>query len=147
MATQVGYEMSGTKRTPLDRPVVGFRITEHAIDIFTAMGRLRCTCLQVIPERYWLHKMCASCEKWYSLHGRLADELGASVEPWEWPIVSRQSPRRAGSTCCNEGMAARTAAFKAAAKARRATKPTAPPPLEEGKPDAGDAGQNMDTIT
>jgi hypothetical protein len=106
-------------RTPLDRPAVGLRITEHAIDVFIAMGKLRCACLPVIPEWYWKHKICARCEKWYSLHGRLAEELGASVEPWDWPIVGRQSPKRAGSTCWNEGIAARTAAFKAAAKARR----------------------------
>jgi hypothetical protein len=125
--------MSGTKRTPLDRPVVGFRITEHAVDIFIAMGRLKCTCLPPPPE-YWTHKMCVSCEKWYSLHGRLADELGASVEPWEWPIVGRQSPRRAGSTCWNEGIAARTAAFKAAAKARR-TSSSLKPQVSDPRPE------------
>jgi hypothetical protein len=88
--------MSGTRRIPLNRPAVGLRITERAIDVFIAMGRLKCTCLPPPPE-YWLHKMCAGCEKWYDLHSQVAGELGNSIEPWMWPILARQSPKRAGS--------------------------------------------------
>jgi hypothetical protein len=111
--------MPGTRRTPLDRPAVGLRITERAVDIFIAMGKLRCTCPPV-PADYWTHKTCASCERWWDLHSELADELGTSVELWEWLIVARQSPKHAGTFAVNEGTVARTVAFQEAAKARRA---------------------------
>jgi hypothetical protein len=133
--------VSGTRRTPLDRPPVA-QITPRAVDLFIAMGKLRCTCPPPPPE-YWKHKICVGCERWYDLHGLLDDELGC--EPWEWPCVARQGPKHAGSTCMNEGIAARMAALKAAAKARRAataTRRTASLPLDEEDTNAPVAGED-----
>jgi hypothetical protein len=109
--------MSGTKRVPIERRST-VQITERALDLWEAMNRLRCTCLPVIQEHYWLHKMCASCRRWYDLHTELNDEL--HCEPWQWPCVARASPKRAGSQYVNEFIATTMAALKAAAKARRA---------------------------
>jgi hypothetical protein len=109
--------MSGTRRVPLDRPPVA-QITPRAVDIYIAMGKLRCTCAPPPPDEYWKHKMCVGCERWYDLHGLLDDELGC--EPWEWPVVARQSPKRAGSTCMNEGIAARMRLLKDAVRRRTA---------------------------
>jgi hypothetical protein len=127
--------MSGTRRTPINRPPVA-QITPRAIDLYVAMSRLRCTCAPPSPTR----TECPGCERWWDLHSELDDEL--NCEPWQWPCVARQSPTRAGSTCMNEGIAARMAALKAAAKARR-TKPSS---REEGNQNAEpvDAG---DTFT
>jgi hypothetical protein len=106
--------MSGTRRTPLERRSVA-QITPRAVDLFEAMGKLRCTCPS--PERTRYVSPCPGCERWYDLMDALHMELGC--EPWEWPYVARQSPKRAGSTCWNDEIAARMAALKAAAKARR----------------------------
>jgi hypothetical protein len=38
---------------------------------------------------------CPGCERWYDLHDELHWEL--QCNPWEWPCVARQSPKRAGS--------------------------------------------------
>jgi hypothetical protein len=102
-----------TNRTPVARPAVA-QITERAIDLFVAMGKLRCTCPSPRPPTVG---PCPGCERWYDLHDELTDEL--QCEPWQWPCVSRQSPKRAGSTCWNEEIAARMALLKAAAKAQR----------------------------
>jgi hypothetical protein len=120
--------VSGTRRTPLDRPAAQLRITLRAVELYVAMGKLKCTCLPPPPVEYWTRKECPACSHWYDLHDQLADELGASVEPWEWPIVARQGPKRAGSPAMDAGIAVRMAAFKAAAKARRTTSS----PREEG---------------
>ena len=108
--------MSGTRRKPLARRSA-VQITPRALDLYTAMGKLRCTCPPRPPE-YWKHKMCAGCERWYDLHGELNDEL--RCESWEWPCVGRVSRKRAGSTCWNEDIAARMAALNAAVRQRRA---------------------------
>jgi hypothetical protein len=108
--------MAGTRRTPLDRPAAK-QISERAVDLWEAMNKLRCSCPPV-PADYWLHKMCAGCERWHDLHSELNNEL--HCEPWQWPCVARASPERAGSIMMNDEIAARMAALKAAAKARRA---------------------------
>jgi hypothetical protein len=116
--------MSGTRRTPLvRRPAV--QITPRAVDLYTAMRKLWCTCLP--PPRPPERGPCAGCASWYDLHAELHTELGC--RPWEWPCVARQSPKRAGSTYWNEDIAARMTALKEAARARRTASP--PPSLEE----------------
>jgi hypothetical protein len=105
--------MSGTRRTPLvRRPAV--QITPRAIDLYAAMGNLRCTCAPPSPKR----SPCPGCERWYDLHDALHGELGC--KPWEWPCVARQSPKRAGSTCMNESIAATMALLRQAASQRAA---------------------------
>jgi hypothetical protein len=125
--------MSGTRRTPINRPKA-VQITSRAIDLFVAMGKLRCTCPP--PSPGWTPP-CPGCERWWDLHAELDDEL--HCEPWQWPCVARASPKHAGSPTWNEDIAARTAALKAAAKARR----TESSPLENGGPNVAD----RDTLT
>jgi hypothetical protein len=103
--------MSGTRRVPLARrPVV--QITAEAVRLFEAMGKLKCTCPPPSPTR----SPCPGCERWYDLHAELHDEL--RCKPWEWPCVARQSPKRAGSTCMNETIAATMTLLQEAAKRR-----------------------------
>jgi hypothetical protein len=105
--------MSGTRRTPLARrPAV--QITPRAVELFAAMGRLRCTCAPPPPER----ASCPGCQRWYDLHAELHAELGC--KPWEWPCVARQSPKRAGSTCMSESVAATMALLQDAVRRRAA---------------------------
>jgi hypothetical protein len=105
--------VSGTRRTPLDRPAVA-QVSPGAVDLYIAMSKLWCTCPSPRPPEVG---PCPGCAKWYDLHDELDDEL--QCEPWEWPIVARQSPKRAGSPAMNEGIAARMAMLRAATKARR----------------------------
>jgi hypothetical protein len=83
--------MSGTRRTPLAR-APGMQITPRAIDLYVAMGKLRCTCPSPTPPT---QGPCPGCERWYDLHGELDEEL--RLPPWYWPIVGRQGARAAGS--------------------------------------------------
>src|SRR3954447_14558774 len=92
--------MSGTRRVLLFRPSA-VQITPRAIDLYVAMGKLKCTCPPPSPTR----SPCPSCERWYDLHDELHRELGC--KPWEWPCVSRQRPKRGGSPVWNEDIAAR----------------------------------------
>jgi hypothetical protein len=105
--------MAGTRRTPLDRPAAQ-RISERAVDLFIAMGKLRCACVPGAPS--W--PCCAGCEKWDDLHSDLHKEL--RCEPWEWPCVARSSPKHAGSAMMNDEIAARMVMLQEAVKARRA---------------------------
>jgi hypothetical protein len=107
--------MSGTRRTLLARHSVE-QITAHAVDLFVAMGRLRCTCPSPKPPT---QSPCPGCTRWYDLHDDLHSELGC--KPWEWPCVARQSPKRAGSTCWNEDIADRMAMLREAARRRTAS--------------------------
>jgi hypothetical protein len=120
--------MSGTRRVPLARrPAV--QITPRAIELYMAMGKLKCTCPPPSPKR----STCPGCERWYDLHDELHWEL--QCKPWEWPCIARQSPKRAGSTCMSEGIVATMALLREAARRR-----TASSSLEEGdhaKPVAG----------
>jgi hypothetical protein len=106
--------MSGTRRTPLvRRPTV--QITPRAIDLYLAMSKLRCTCPPPSPGR----TQCPGCQRWYDLHAELHEELRCA--PWEWPCVARQAPKRAGSTCMNESIAATMALLREAARRRTAS--------------------------
>jgi hypothetical protein len=107
-----------TNRTPIHRPALT-TITSRAIDLYEAMGKLRCTCPSPKPPT---QGPCPGCEQWYNYHDALHSEL--HYEPWQWPCVARQSPKRAGSTCMNADIAARMALLKEAAKARRTSPPT-----------------------
>jgi hypothetical protein len=102
--------MSGTRRTPLGRRSA-VQITPRALDLFVAMGKLRCTCPSPKPPT---QGPCAGCAAWYDLHAGLHDEL--QCKPWEWPCVARQSPKRAGSTCMNENIAATMTLLQEAAR-------------------------------
>jgi hypothetical protein len=106
--------MSGTRRVPLvRRPAV--QITPRAIDLYAAMGKLKCTCPPPSPTR----SPCPGCERWADLHDDLHRELGA--KPWEWPVVARRSPKRAGSTCMTESIAATMALLDEAVRRRAST--------------------------
>jgi hypothetical protein len=85
--------------------------------------RIDRTCPPPSPKR----SPCPGCERWYDLHDELHWEL--QCNPWEWPCVARQSPKRAGSTCMNEGIVATMALLREAARLR-----TESSSLEEGGP-------------
>ena len=122
-----------TNHTPIQRPALTM-ITRRALDLFVAMGRLRCTCPSPKPPT---QSPCPGCTRWYDLHGDLHSELGC--KPWQWPCVARQSPKRAGSPYTNETIAATMTALQEATLRRTAS-------LEGGTPDAEPvAGQ--DTFT
>jgi hypothetical protein len=123
-----------TNRTPIQRPALTM-ITPRAVELFVAMGKLRCTCPPPSPKR----SPCPGCERWYDLHADLHDEL--QCKPWEWPCVARQSPKRAGSPTWNETIAATMTALQEAARRRAAPSPS----REEGDPNAEPVGQ--DTFT
>jgi hypothetical protein len=105
--------MSGTRRVPLARSP-GMQITPRAVDLYVAMGKLKCSCPAPKPITQGL---CPGCMDWYDLHALLHREL--QLPPWKWPCVARQSPKRAGSTCWNDDIAARMAMLDEAARARR----------------------------
>jgi hypothetical protein len=133
-----------TNRTPINRPALT-TVTPRALDLYESMGKLKCSCPSPKPPT---QGPCAACAAWYDLHADLHDEL--QCEPWQWPCVGRQSPKRAGSTCWNEDIAARTQLLKEAARARRTTPSSLPSSVakspqssasEEGDPNANvDAG-------
>jgi hypothetical protein len=123
-----------TNRTPIARPAATM-ITARAIDLYESMSRLRCSCPSPKPPT---QGPCPSCEAWYDLHDLLHTEL--NLAPWQWPCVARQSPKRAGSPCWNEDIAARMTMLREAAKARR----TAGAREEKERTDAPVAG---DTLT
>jgi hypothetical protein len=106
-----------TNRTPIQRPALKM-ISLHAIDLFAAMGKLRCTC----PPPSLKRSPCPGCERWYDLHDDLHRELGC--RPWEWPCVARHSPKRAGSPCWNEDIAARMAMLREDARGQAKAKQT-----------------------
>jgi hypothetical protein len=126
--------MSGTRRTPLARRSA-VQITPRAIDLYVAMGKLKCTCPPPSPGR----TLCPGCQRWYDLHAELNAEL--RCKPWEWPCVARQSPKRAGSSCMNETIAATMALLDEAVRRRAAV----PARKEEGTDAEPVAGQ--DTFT
>jgi hypothetical protein len=112
--------MSGTKRVPLARRPA-MQVTAHAVDLFVAMGKLRCTCPPPEPWPSPWRPPCAGCARWEDLHDELHREL--RCELWEWPCVARQSPRRAGSPTWNDDIAARMRMLREAARTRKAPEP------------------------
>jgi hypothetical protein len=100
-----------TNRIPIARSPVA-QISPRAVELFVAMGRLRCSCLP--PPRPPTQGPCAGCQQWYDLHAELHDEL--QLPPWQWPCVARRSPKRAGSTCWNDDIAARMQLLQEAAR-------------------------------
>jgi hypothetical protein len=106
--------MSGTRRTPLGRQSTK-PISQRAVELYAAMGRLRCTCPSPKPVT---QGPCPACERWYDLHAELHVELG--LKPWEWPCVARQGSKRAGSPAWNEDIAARMTALNEAVRRRAA---------------------------
>jgi hypothetical protein len=61
-----------TNRVPINRPAVA-QISERAVDLYIAMGRLKCSCPSPRPRTLG---PCPGCAKWYDLHDLLDDELG-----------------------------------------------------------------------
>jgi hypothetical protein len=87
-----------TKRTPIRR--AGRRqITKRAVELFTEMAAIPCSCKpRNWDGEYWRHEECAGCERWWTLHSELHDELRA--RPWEWPCVedaAAENPYPSGS--------------------------------------------------
>ena len=123
-----------TNRTPINRPAVA-QISDRALDLFEAMGRLRCTCPSPKPPTQGYRAPCPGCERWYDLHADLHDEL--QCQPWEWPCISRLSPKHAGSPTMSQSAPALMAALKEAAKARRTAASRKEKPHAEPEPVAG----------
>jgi hypothetical protein len=90
------------------------QISPRAVDLYVAMGKLKCTCLPPAPT--W-QEPCPGCARWYDLHADLHDEL--QLPPWQWPCIGRRSPKRAGSPTMNETIAATMRLLEEAVKARR----------------------------
>jgi hypothetical protein len=103
-----------TNRTPIQRPTLTM-ITPRALDLYEAMGKLRCSCPTPKPPTVG---PCPGCLQWYDLHERLHDELHCAL--WQWPCISRRSSKHAGDSCWNDEIAARMKMLDEAAKARRA---------------------------
>jgi hypothetical protein len=115
--------MSGTRRTLIARHSVA-QITPNAVDLFVAMGRLRCTCPSPkLPTQ----EPCPGCARWYDLHADLHVEL--RLKPWEWPCVSRQGSKLAGSPAWNEDIAARMTLLVEAVRLRAAARATNAEPV------------------
>jgi hypothetical protein len=80
------------KRTPINRPVKEL-YSDGALDLFVAMEALECTCAPRRPSedgRQWIYDSCPGCERWWSLHSKLCDEIRTAqgrIKPWEWPII------------------------------------------------------------
>ena len=79
--------MAGTKRIPLARRPATL-VTPRAVELFVAMGKLRCTCNGHSSS-------CEACDEWWRLHDELHDEL--CLKPHEWPCVARQGPKARGT--------------------------------------------------
>jgi hypothetical protein len=125
-----------TNRTPIQRPALTM-ISPRAVELFEAMGKLRCTCApRDWNGKYWKHQQCAGCARWYDFHDELHRELGC--EPWQWPCVSRQGRKRAGSPCWNDEIAARMAMLDEAVRRRTAVSAR----KEEESTHADPAGQD-----
>jgi hypothetical protein len=75
-----------TKRTPIARHHMA-SISERAVELYLAMKRIRCTCPPPEPgfTSPKLRDQCGNCERWWSLHNQLADEL--KLRPWFWPVI------------------------------------------------------------
>jgi hypothetical protein len=72
-----------TTRTPIIRFPKAPHITPRAVDLFARMQRCFCTCE---PDRDWVHLgRCSGCERWWSLHNELSNEL--QCRPWESPCI------------------------------------------------------------
>ena len=72
-----------TKRTP--KLAAGrVRITPRSIELFKVMrGLENCSC--VWGPRYYNHRRCASCDRWWKLQCELHREL--KLPPWCWPVM------------------------------------------------------------
>jgi hypothetical protein len=88
------------------------QITERAVDLYIAMGKLRCTCAPPSPTR----SLCPGCARWYDLHGDLHVELGC--RPWQWPCVTRQTAKGAGPLGMDERIAGTMTALREAVRRR-----------------------------
>lgn len=81
-----------TVRTPIRRREV-LPLTARAGETYRQMGKLRCTCPN---PKSPTQDVCPGCKTWYDLHEILSAELRCL--PWQFPCVTRQSPKAAGST-------------------------------------------------
>jgi hypothetical protein len=82
-----------TKRIPIHRPIRA-QIPLEALDLFREMKKVGCACPSIDWKgKYWERQECPGCERWWSLHSRLA-QLLPETRPWHWPVI--QSP---GAKC------------------------------------------------
>jgi hypothetical protein len=81
--------MSGTKRTPINRPQRR-RFEPQTLEAFRRLRDHRdpCTCEPIDWRgRYWEHgEPCASCNRWWDLHGELTKHW-PNMKPWMRPLV------------------------------------------------------------
>jgi hypothetical protein len=70
-----------TKRTAIARPRRGHLVPE-ALDIFDEMKKLECSCGVGSNGM----NQCPGCQRWWSLHSRLAGLL-PGTRPWHWPVI------------------------------------------------------------
>ena len=90
-----------TKRIPIHRPIRA-QIPLEALDLFREMKNVKCTCPPIDWKgKYWERHECPGCERWWSLHSRLAQLL-----PWDTtlalaghPKPSRPMPLPGGVKC------------------------------------------------
>jgi hypothetical protein len=78
------------KRTPIHRPPIA-EITPTAINLFTEMRAIRCTCKRIDWAAYWERDECDGCRHWWELHSDLHRELHS--KPWEWPCIEHPDAR------------------------------------------------------
>lgn len=71
-----------TNRTPINRKGK-LQITDKAVELFREMEDIDCTCEPVDWDRYWEHRLCAGCERWWELNSLLHHEL--DLKCWDWP--------------------------------------------------------------
>lgn len=111
-----------TNRTPIQRrPTIP--ITARAVDLYVAMGKLRCTCPQPKPPT---QSPCAGCERWHDLHEELHRELQCKL--WQWPCVGRSGAKAAGLTAYNDDISERMALLEEAVRRRSEKAPALSPP-------------------
>jgi hypothetical protein len=73
-----------TKRVPINRPARG-RITPAALDLFSEMQSLECTCKVRWPAKGY--DRCPGCKRWWNLHSEFFDSLVPHPKPWQFPCV------------------------------------------------------------
>jgi hypothetical protein len=117
-----------TKRIPIHRPIRA-QIPLEALDLFREMKNVKCTCPPIDWKgKYWERHECPGCERWWSLHSRLA-QLLPGIRPWHWPVIQSpraQCPYPEGSYAAaqwrpNEAAQARWRELEAALKERKRT--------------------------
>jgi hypothetical protein len=140
-----------TNRVPINRPAQAM-VSPRAIELFVELERARRARKHaddcVVSEFGLCEAECAACERWWTAHNELHDEL--RLDPWLWPAVPR-NPYPVGSPGAREWRPDADAKalwdrLKAAHRAATATRRTASLPLDEedtnAEPIAGEGTLN-----